>query len=154
MFGDLAPEPITPVQDPDPEVAQSPAIREAGRSVVKVTTQSQSCQRGQEGTGWVLSPGRIVTNAHVVAGADEVRVEGGDQTLRARVVVFDARRDLAVLSVPGLSLPALPLGGEPEARRLGRGPGLSARRPLPRRLGPCPGPGSRPEGSTSTAASA
>jgi S1-C subfamily serine protease len=60
----------------------------------------------------VLSPGRIVTNAHVVAGADEVRVEGGDQTLRARVVVFDARRDLAVLSVPGLDLPALPLGGE------------------------------------------
>ena len=112
VFSGLVPEPITPVQNPDPAVAQSPAIREAGRSVVKVTTQSQSCQRGQEGTGWVLSPGRIVTNAHVVAGADEVRVEGGDQTLRARVVVFDARRDLAVLSVPGLQLPALPLGGE------------------------------------------
>ncbi|MGO4596707.1 MarP family serine protease [Terrabacter sp. 2RAF25] len=112
VFGGLAPEPITPVQDPDPAVAQSQAIRAAGRSVVKVTTQSQSCQRGQEGTGWVLTPGRIVTNAHVVAGADEVRIESGDQTLRARVVVFDPRRDLAVLSVPGLSLPALPLGGE------------------------------------------
>ena len=49
-------------------------------SVVKVTTLSQSCQRGQEGTGWVLSPGQIVTNAHVVAGADEVQVEGGDET--------------------------------------------------------------------------
>jgi S1-C subfamily serine protease len=112
VFGDLAPEPITPVQDPDPAVARSQAIRSAGRSVVKVTTQSQSCQRGQEGTGWVLSPGRIVTNAHVVAGADEVRVQGGDQVLRARVVVFDSRRDLAVLSVPGLLLPPLPLGGE------------------------------------------
>jgi S1-C subfamily serine protease len=112
VFGDLAPEPITPVQEPDPTVAQSAAIRAAGRSVVKVTTQSQSCQRGQEGTGWVLSPGTIVTNAHVVAGADEVRVEANDETLRARVIVFDARRDLAVLSVPGLALPALPLGGE------------------------------------------
>jgi S1-C subfamily serine protease len=112
VFGGLAPEPITPVQDPDPSVARSQAIRSAGRSVVKVTTQSQSCQRGQEGTGWVLSPGRIVTNAHVVAGADEVRVQGGDQVLRARVVVFDSRRDLAVLSVPGLLLPPLPLGGE------------------------------------------
>jgi S1-C subfamily serine protease len=112
VFGGLAPEPITPVQDPDPAVARSQAIRSAGRSVVKVTTQSQSCQRGQEGTGWVLSPGRIVTNAHVVAGADEVRVQGGDQVLRARVVVFDSRRDLAVLSVPGLLLPPLPLGGE------------------------------------------
>lgn len=112
VFGGLAPEPITPVQAPDPAIAQSQAIRSAGRSVVKVTTQSQSCQRGQEGTGWVLSPGRIVTNAHVVAGADEVRVQGGDQSLRARVVVFDPRRDLAVLSVPGLLLPPLPLGGE------------------------------------------
>ncbi len=112
VFGGLDPEPITPVQDPDPAVAQSQAIRAAGRSVVKVTTESESCQRGQEGTGWVLAPGLVVTNAHVVAGADEVRVEGGDQTLRARVVVFDARRDLAVLSVPGLQLPALQLGGE------------------------------------------
>jgi S1-C subfamily serine protease len=112
VFGGLAPEPITPVQEPDPAVARSQAIRAAGRSVVKVTTQSQSCQRGQEGTGWVLTPGRIVTNAHVVAGADQVRIEAGDQTLRGRVVVFDPRRDLAVLSVPGLALPALPLGGE------------------------------------------
>ena len=112
VFGGLAPEPITPVPAPDAAVARSQAIRTAGRSVVKVTTQSQSCQRGQEGTGWVLSPGLIVTNAHVVAGADEVRVQGGDETLRARVVVFDPRRDLAVLSVPGLPLPALQLGGE------------------------------------------
>ena len=116
VFGGLSPEPITPVQDPDPAVARSQAIRASGRSVVKVTTLSQSCQRGQEGTGWVLSPGQIVTNAHVVAGADEVQVEGGDETLRARVVVFDPQRDLAVLSVPGLSLPPLQLGGE-----LGRG---------------------------------
>jgi len=112
VFGGLAPEPITPVEAPDPAVAQSQAIRASGRSVVKVTTQSQACQRGQEGTGWVVSPGRVVTNAHVVAGADEVRIESGDQTLRARVVLFDARRDLAVLSVPGLSLPPLQLGGE------------------------------------------
>ena len=112
VFGGLSPEPITPVQNPDPAVARSQAIRAAGRSVVKVTTLSRSCQRGQEGTGWVLSPGQIVTNAHVVAGADEVRVEAGERTLRARVVVFDPQRDLAVLSVPGLSLPALQLGGE------------------------------------------
>lgn len=112
VFGGLAPEPITPVQDPDPAVARSQAIRAAGRSVVKVTTQSESCQRGQEGTGWVLTPGRIVTNAHVVAGADEVDVHGSDQTLRARVVIFDPRRDLAVLDVPGLLAPALRLGGD------------------------------------------
>ena len=114
VFGGLVPEPITPVQDPDPAVARSAPVREAGRSVVKVTTISASCQRGQEGTGWVLTPGRIVTNAHVVAGSSEVRVEGGDQLLRGRVVVFDPERDLAVIDVPGLTLPALPLGSELE----------------------------------------
>jgi len=114
VFGGLVPEPITPVQDPDPAVARSAPVREAGRSVVKVTTISASCQRGQEGTGWVLTPGRVVTNAHVVAGSSEVRVEGGDQLLRGRVVVFDPERDLAVIDVPGLTLPALPLGSELE----------------------------------------
>ena len=112
VFGGLSPEPITPVQDPDPTVAQLPAIRQAGRSIVKVTTQAAKCQRGQEGTGWVLSPGKVVTNAHVVAGADEVHVEGGDQELRGRVVIFDPQRDLAVISVPGLALRPLQLGGE------------------------------------------
>lgn len=112
VFGGLAPEPITPVQGPDPAVAHSQAIRAAARSVVKVTTQSSSCQRGQEGTGWVLTPGRIVTNAHVVAGADEVEVQAGDQVLRARVVVFDPRRDLAIVAVPGLLAPPLQLGGD------------------------------------------
>jgi S1-C subfamily serine protease len=114
VFGGLVPEPITPVQDPDPAVARSAAVRDAGQSVVKVTTVSTSCQRGQEGTGWVLSPGRVVTNAHVVAGASEVRVEGGGDLLRGRVVVFDPERDLAVIDVPGLKLPALAIGSELE----------------------------------------
>jgi S1-C subfamily serine protease len=114
VFGGLVPEPITPVQDPDPAVARSAAVRDAGQSVVKVTTVSTSCQRGQEGTGWVLSPGRVVTNAHVVAGASEVRVEGGGELLRGRVVVFDPERDLAVIDVPGLKLPALAIGSELE----------------------------------------
>jgi S1-C subfamily serine protease len=112
VFGGLAPEPITPVQGPDPAVARLPAIQQAGRSVVKVTTESQDCQRGQEGTGWVVSPGKVVTNAHVVAGADDVHVEGGDRELRGHVVVFDPRRDLAVISVPGLALPPLQLDYE------------------------------------------
>ncbi|MCU1536077.1 MAG: Colicin production protein [Humibacillus sp.] len=110
VFGGLVPEPITPVQDPDPAVARSAAIRGAAQSVVKVTTVSVTCQRGQEGTGWVLQPGKVVTNAHVVAGSSEVRIEGGGSLLRGRVVVFDPQRDLAVIDVPGLGLPALPLG--------------------------------------------
>ncbi|MEO7447637.1 MAG: MarP family serine protease [Humibacillus sp.] len=114
VFGGLVPEPITPVQDPDPAVARSAAIRAAAQSVVKVTTVSTSCQRGQEGTGWVLQPGKVVTNAHVVAGSSEVRIEGGGSLLRGRVVAFDPERDLAVVDVPGLELPALGLGTDLE----------------------------------------
>ncbi|WP_076260321.1 MarP family serine protease [Intrasporangium flavum] len=112
VFGSLAPEPITPVPAPDASVARSEPIRAAGRSVVKVLTQSQQCQRGQEGTGWVLRDNRIVTNAHVVAGASEVHVEAGGRTLTAQVVVFDPERDLAVLDVEALDLPALTLGSD------------------------------------------
>lgn len=114
VFGGLAPEPITPVQDPNPGVAQASAIRAARASIVKVTTASDSCQRGQEGTGWVVSSGRIVTNAHVVAGASRLQVEWGTETLPARVVLFDPDRDLAVLSVDDLDAPALRLGSELE----------------------------------------
>lgn len=110
VFSGLTPEPITPVQDPDPGVTQSAPIRAARSSIVKVTTVSDACQRGQEGTGWVVSPGRIVTNAHVVAGASRLRVESGNTVLRAQVVLFDPERDLAVLNVDGLDAPALRLG--------------------------------------------
>ncbi|MEO6999757.1 MAG: MarP family serine protease [Terracoccus sp.] len=115
VFGGLTPEPITPVQDPDPSVARSAAIRAARPSIVKVTTVSDSCQRGQEGTGWVVSQGRIITNAHVVAGASRLRVESGNETLPATVVLFDPERDLAVLSVEGLDAPALRLGSALES---------------------------------------
>lgn len=110
VFGGLAPEPIPPVPDPDPAVARSGVIKAAAPSIVKVTSQSDTCQRGQEGTGWVVRPGRIVTNAHVVAGASRVRVEAGRDVFRGQVVLYDPERDLAVLSVPGLRAPALPLG--------------------------------------------
>jgi S1-C subfamily serine protease len=49
-----------------------------------------------------------VTNAHVVAGttSERVQIQGAGRTYDARVVLFDPRRDLAVLSVPGLPAPA------------------------------------------------
>lgn len=123
VFEGLDPEPITPVEAPDPAIAKSAAIAAARASVVKVTTDPESCQRGQEGTGWVLSPGRIVTNAHVVAGADRVRVEAGNRTVAGRVVLFDPDRDLAVLTVEGLGVPALQLGDELESGELAAVPG-------------------------------
>jgi S1-C subfamily serine protease len=53
----------------------------------------------------------VVTNAHVVAGEGETTVEDVDGNRKdALVVAFDPVRDLAVLRVPGLDAPGLPLG--------------------------------------------
>lgn len=116
VFSDLGAEPIRPVQNGDPAVVASPAVQRATASVVRVDAQAPSCSRAQEGTGWVYRRGLVVTNAHVVAGAGGVTVREGDARRNARVVVFDARRDLAVLAVDGLRAAPLELG-----RDLGHG---------------------------------
>jgi S1-C subfamily serine protease len=112
VFGDLVPEPISPIEAPDQGVGQSQAIARAAVSVVKVTTSSDQCDRGQEGTGWVVSPGRIVTNAHVIAGAERIQVRGPEDSGVGRVVLFDPDRDLAVISVDGFDAPALEQGND------------------------------------------
>jgi S1-C subfamily serine protease len=128
VFEGLATEPIIAVDPPSAGALASPAITAATESLVKVTGVATECHRGQEGSGWVVSPGRVVTNAHVVAGVNvvSVRVKGSGPALRGSVVVFDPTRDLAVIAVPDLAAPALPLGTE-----LGRGdPAVVAGFPL------------------------
>ncbi|MFN8084735.1 MAG: MarP family serine protease [Dermatophilaceae bacterium] len=114
VFDDLGPEPILPV-DPPSGGSVTAAVNSVGRhSVVKVTGVASSCGKALEGSGWVVAPERVVTNAHVVAGVDEPSVQPGGvgPLFRAQVVVFDSARDLAVLAVPGLKAPAIPLGTE------------------------------------------
>jgi S1-C subfamily serine protease len=112
VFEGFGAERILPVAPPDPDVLDTRGVRAAAASVVKVTGDARSCDRSQEGTGWVLAPERVVTNAHVVAAVSEpqVRVGGEGRRYQARVVVFDPVRDLAVLDVPDLPAPPLPLG--------------------------------------------
>jgi S1-C subfamily serine protease len=113
VFGGLSPERIAPVDPPDPGVAGRPGIRAAAASVVRVDGDARECGRTVEGSGFVYAPRRVLTNAHVVAGVDEpeVRVGGRGPALSARVVLYDFRRDLAVLAVPDLDAPALDFDG-------------------------------------------
>ncbi len=114
VFEGVGPEQIRAVAPPDPRVANTPGVRAAVRSVVKVTGLASACDRTQEGSGWVVAPDRVVTNAHVVAGVERpsVRIGGVGPAYRGRVVVFDPIRDLAVIDVPGLPAPALRVGGD------------------------------------------
>jgi S1-C subfamily serine protease len=112
VFAGVGPENIAPVTAPDPNVVRTAAVTRAQRSVVKITGEASSCGRGQEGSGVIIGPQRVITNAHVVAGVTNPRVQVGGVGTRYRAVVvsFDARRDLAVLRVPKLRTNPLPLG--------------------------------------------
>lgn len=114
VFSQMGAEPILPVEGADPGVLKTAGVARAAASILRINADATACNRTQEGTGWVAAPGLVVTNAHVVAGAEAVSVTTPRGDLEARVVSFDPRRDLAVLSVPSLTAPPLPLGGPME----------------------------------------
>ena len=108
-------EPFPQVFDalrPAPDAGSPPAaaglsdavVDAAAPSTVKIT--GVACSRIQEGSGFFVDDDLVVTNAHVVAGADHSDVEVADgRTLDAEVVAFDPRRDLAVLRTDGTARP-------------------------------------------------
>src|SRR5262249_13317460 len=95
-------------------IATAPAVRGAASSVVKVL--GTACGLGIEGSGWVASPGIVVTNAHVVAGETDttVQVGGNPPGLDANVIDFDSKDDVAILRVAGLREPTLRLAADPK----------------------------------------
>jgi S1-C subfamily serine protease len=109
VFGGLSPERIRAVSPPKPDVARRAAIRAASASIVEIEGTADSCNRRLDGSGFVISRQHVLTNAHVVAGVarPDVRVGGVGRRFSARVVVFDSKRDLAVLFVPDLHAAAL-----------------------------------------------
>ena len=93
--------PAAGVDPPDPAIAGAPRVGAARPSVVRI--RGYACGLGVEGSGWVVRPGLVVTNAHVVAGVDRPSVDRRrGKSFGARVVSFDARNDVAILRVEGL----------------------------------------------------
>ena len=105
VFSALGAESALAVPRPDPGVVRAAGVDRARDSVVKVTGIAPTCSRRIEGSGFVITPGHVLTNAHVVAGVQDgplVFTRAG-RKFRATVVLFDPQRDLAVLDVPGLT---------------------------------------------------
>jgi S1-C subfamily serine protease len=105
------------VPPPSRGVLSSRGARAARTSVVRVL--GTACGVGIEGSGWVAAPDLVVTNAHVVAGENDTVVQVGGRLpdLRADVVDFDPRDDVAVLRVAGLHEPPLSLAAHAPAGR-------------------------------------
>lgn len=119
VFGALGAETSLNVPAPNQSVLLSSGLRKDRASVVKIEGVAPGCGLTIEGSGFVIAPGKVVTNAHVVAG-----IRGGpivynreQQQFPASVVLFDPEQDIAVLDVPGLNLRPLrfaysaPFGG-------------------------------------------
>lgn len=99
-------ETITAVGPPDPTSLNTPGVRTAAGSVVKILGAA-SCNRGIEGSGFVYANNRVMTNAHVVAGVANPLVIVGQRRIPAKVVLFDPKLDVAVLATNGLGLSPL-----------------------------------------------
>jgi S1-C subfamily serine protease len=99
--------PAPPPARPNAAIATDPDVLAASNSVVRVL--STACGLGVEGSGWAVKPGLIVTNAHVIAGADDTTVTTKDGVeLDATPVFYGTRQDLAILRVEA-DLPTLPI---------------------------------------------
>lgn len=100
--------------------ARADDIGVAGRSVVRVVVvafgEDGEVMGFGHGSGFAVGPNRIVTNAHVIAPAQEgksvaigvVPSEGAEAT-RARIVAVDPARDLALLEIERGSFAPIPL---------------------------------------------
>ncbi len=105
--------PAADVPAPNRRILANSGVRVAHHSVVRVF--GTACGLGVEGSGWVVAPGLVVTNAHVVAGETDtqIQIDGVGQAEAAHALVFDPRNDISVLRVPGLALPPLGLVANP-----------------------------------------
>ncbi|MFI5584632.1 MarP family serine protease [Amycolatopsis sp. NPDC051758] len=104
--------PTADTSPPDPALQGSATVQQLHGSVVKIRGSASSCSRSLEGSGFVIAPQRVMTNAHVVAGTDTVGIETTQGDYPASVVYFDPEVDIAVLAVPRLRAPALQFAAE------------------------------------------
>jgi S1-C subfamily serine protease len=113
VFATLVPPLPGPVQLPA-DLNGYPGVAAAAAETVKVV--SIGCGGTIEGSAFPVAPDLLLTNAHVVAGTHEttVVVPGRTFGLRAEVVFFDPKTDLAMLQVAGLNMKPLQFasGGE------------------------------------------
>jgi S1-C subfamily serine protease len=102
----FARERIINVPPAQARVVRDPDVRDARKSVFKVRSNNR-CGSGVEGTGFLYAPGKLMTNAHVVAGVTEPMVRTGNTSVQGTVVYYNPDVDIAVIDVPDLKGPTI-----------------------------------------------
>ena len=116
VFIGFEPLPAPPVERPGDAAAQAIA---AGAEASTLKVAAATCGLSSLGSGFVVRPDYVLTNAHVVAGATSkgIRVATLDgRLLDAVPVLFDPELDVALLHVGNLGLRALPLAATDPGR--------------------------------------
>jgi S1-C subfamily serine protease len=104
VFSGLSEPSIAP--NPLPGSVDTPGIHAAAQVTVKIA--GSGCGGTVYGSGFPVAGNQVLTNAHVVAGTQGTVIYSQQgQGLKATVVLFDARRDVAILYVPRLTLRVL-----------------------------------------------
>lgn len=102
----------TDVEPPAIEVEDKALVASLRPSVIHVMGDAEQCSRRLMGSGFVAAPDYVITNAHVVAGTNEVNLDTTQGLKAAQVVYYNPHVDLAVLYSPELDLPVLPWADE------------------------------------------
>jgi S1-C subfamily serine protease len=100
VFAGLPPQIAPPVTPPSGSAVRN-AVLAAEGSTVQVA--GDGCGVIQEGSGFVVAPGLVVTNAHVVAGIARPIVIDSNGRHAATPVLYDPELDISVLKVPDLT---------------------------------------------------
>jgi S1-C subfamily serine protease len=92
-------EPSSQVAEPEAGISRDvfPVIE---TFTVRLTGDAQECNQSVSGSGFYFAPGRLLTNAHVVAGVQElqVRLTGLETSVPGQVIYFDPQKDVAVIA--------------------------------------------------------
>ena len=107
--------PSPSVAPPSREILGELSVKRAEASVVRVV--GTACGLGVEGSGWIVAPHEVVTNAHVVAGQRDTAIQpgGAGEPLGAVVTYLDIHNDIAILLVKALDGPPLPYDNSSES---------------------------------------
>ena len=105
-----------------PEISEDDPFYEFFRRFGQVPRPRGAPEREAQsvGSGFIISnDGYLITNAHVVDGADEVSIKLADRReFKAKVMGTDKRTDVALLKIEATNLPKVAIG-DPEKLRVG-----------------------------------